>query len=135
MVDMSEKDIRAIMTGFVQGEVLEELYSNAYCFVLPSDIEGMALGLLEAMSYGNCCIASNIPENTEVAEDHALYFEKGNERDLQKRLEEVLAHPEQTQRAHQENADFICGKYNWDRVTEQTLHLYQHVLKARENQK
>ena len=49
----------------------------------------MALGLLEAMSYGNCCIASNIPENTEVAEDHALYFEKGNERDLQKRLEEV----------------------------------------------
>ena len=38
-------------------------------------------------------------------------------------------------KAHQENADFICGKYNWDRVTEQTLHLYQHVLKARENQK
>ena len=135
MVDLAAKDSRVIMTGFVQGEVLEELYSNAYCFVLPSDIEGMALGLLEAMSYGNCCIASNIPENTEVAEDHALYFEKGNERDLQKRLEEVLAHPEQTQKAHQENADFICGKYNWDRVTEQTLHLYQHVLKARENQK
>ena len=135
MVNLAAKDSRVIMTGFVQGEVLEELYSNAYCFVLPSDIEGMALGLLEAMSYGNCCIASNIPENTEVAEDHALYFEKGNERDLQKRLEEVLAHPEQTQKAHQENADFICGKYNWDRVTEQTLHLYQHVLKARENQK
>ena len=54
---------------------------------------------------------------------------------MQKRLEEVLAHPEQTQKAHQENADFICGKYNWDRVTEQTLHLYQHVLKAQENQK
>ena len=35
-----------------------------------------------------------------MAEDHALYFEKGNERDLQKRLEEVLAHPEQTQKAH-----------------------------------
>lgn len=76
MVDLAAKDSRVIMTGFVQGEVLEELYSNAYCFVLPSDIEGMALGLLEAMSYGNCCIASNIPENTEVAEDHALYFER-----------------------------------------------------------
>ena len=128
-------DHRIVLTGFVQGRELEELYSNAWLFVLPSDIEGMAISLLEAMSYGNCCIASNIPENTEVAEDHALYFEKGNERDLQKRLEEVLAHPEQTQKAHQENADFICGKYNWDRVTEQTLHLYQHVLKARENQK
>lgn len=54
MVDLAAKDSRVIMTGFVQGEVLEELYSNAYCFVLPSDIEGMALGLLEAMSYGNC---------------------------------------------------------------------------------
>ena len=64
MVDLAAKDSRVIMTGFVQGEVLEELYSNAYCFVLPSDIEGMALGLLEAMSYGNCCIASNIPERT-----------------------------------------------------------------------
>lgn len=62
MVDLAAKDSRVIMTGFVQGEVLEELYSNAYCFVLPSDIEGMALGLPEAMSYGNCCIASNIPK-------------------------------------------------------------------------
>ncbi len=95
----------------------------------------MALGLLEAMSYGNCCIASNIPENTEVAEDHALYFEKGNERDLQKRLEEVLAHPEQTQESIRKMQTLSVEKYNWDRVTEQTLHLYQHVLKARENQK
>ena len=133
--ELAKDDNRILFTGFVQGAMLDELYSNAYIYTLPSDLEGMPLSLLEAMSYGNCCIASNIPENTEVAEDHALYFEKGNERDLQKRLEEVLAHPEQTQKAHQENADFICGKYNWDRVTEQTLHLYQHVLKARENQK
>ena len=48
---MAAQDERIIMTDFVQGRMLEELYSNAYGFVLPSDVEGMALTLLEAMSY------------------------------------------------------------------------------------
>ena len=59
-------DHRIVLTGFVQGRELEELYSNAWLFVLPSDIEGMAISLLEAMSYGNCCLVSDIPENTEL---------------------------------------------------------------------
>lgn len=52
----------AMFTGFVQGQELEELYSNAYVYVLPSDLEGMPLSLLEAMSYGNCCLVSDIEE-------------------------------------------------------------------------
>ena len=50
----AQLDNRIIMTGFVSGTILEELYSNAYLYVLPSDVEGMPIGLLEAMSYGNC---------------------------------------------------------------------------------
>ena len=61
-------DGRIIFTGFVQGQLLEELYSNAYVYVLPSDLEGMPISLLEAMSYGNCCVVSDIPECTEVVE-------------------------------------------------------------------
>lgn len=67
-----------IFTDFVQGRVLEELYSNAYVYVLPSDLEGMPISLLEAMSYGNCCLTSDIPECTEVCGDKAVCFEKGN---------------------------------------------------------
>ena len=63
---------------------MQELYSNAYIFALPSNLEGMANALLEAMSYGNCCLISDSPENTEVVHDKALSFEKGNETDLQK---------------------------------------------------
>ena len=48
------------MTDREIGEMLEELYSNAYLYVLPSDLEGMPLSLLEAMSYGNCCLVSDI---------------------------------------------------------------------------
>ena len=74
--EMASKDDRIIMTDFVHGHCLEELYSNAYIFVLPSDVEGMALSLLEAMSYGNCCLVSDIQENTEVVDDYAETFKR-----------------------------------------------------------
>jgi len=124
---MVENDKNIIMTGFVQGEILGELYSNAYCFVLPSDIEGMALSLLEAMSYGNCCIISDIPENTEVAEDMALRFPKGDTEKLRAVLERAIK-DEGLVRYYKENSqEFICKKYNWDKVAEKTLRLYQNI--------
>lgn len=64
--ELAKDDKRIIFTGFVQGQMLEELYSNAYIYTLPSDLEGMPLSLLEAMSYGNCCLVSDIQECTEV---------------------------------------------------------------------
>lgn len=67
--EKAAQDPRVILTGFVQGELLEELYSNAYVYVLPSDVEGMPISLLEAMSYGNCCLVSDIAENLEVVTD------------------------------------------------------------------
>ena len=72
--DTAKDDNRIIFTGFVQGQMLDELYSNAYIYTLPSDLEGMPLSLLEAMSYGNCCLVSDIPECAEVVEDKALIF-------------------------------------------------------------
>lgn len=123
--EMAAKDDRILMTDFVQGQTLEELYSNAYAFVLPSDVEGMALSLLEAMSYGNCCLVSDICENTEVVEDQALHFRKGDVKDLQEKLQYLLEHPDIVERLRSGSADFICGKYNWDEVVDETLRLYR----------
>ena len=69
--ELAKGDDRILFTGFVQGAMLDELYSNAYVYTLPSDLEGMPLSLLEAMSYGNCCLVSDIPECAEVVEDKA----------------------------------------------------------------
>lgn len=124
---MAAQDDRIIMTDFVQGQMLEELYSNAYAFVLPSDVEGMALTLLEAMSYGNCCLVSDICENTEVTEDKAFTFHKGDVKDLRRQLQYMLDHPEAVQEYGGRSADFICGKYNWDDVVDQTVALYRKV--------
>ena len=126
---MAAKDERILMTDFVQGQVLEELYANAYAFVLPSDVEGMAMTLLEAMSYGTCCLVSDIRENTEVVEDRAFTFRKGNVQDLRRQLAYLLEHPGEVRQKGAESADFICGKYDWDDVTEQTLALYERAAK------
>lgn len=122
---MAALDERVVMTDFVQGQVLEELYSNAYAFVLPSDVEGMALTLLEAMSYGDCCLVSDICENTEVVEDKAFVFRKGDVKDLRAKLEYMLEHPELVRAYGEQGVDFICGKYNWDEVVEETVQVYR----------
>ena len=58
-------------------------------YTLPSDLEGMPLSLLEAMSYGNCCLVSDIEECAKVVEDHAVTFKKGDTADLQLKLQEL----------------------------------------------
>jgi len=114
-----------LFTGFVQGQTLKELYSNAYLYVLPSDVEGMPLSLLEAMSYGNCCLVSDIAECTEVVEDRAVLFEKGNRTDLAAKLQKLCEEPETVWQLRKNAQQFICGKYNWDDVTRKTLELYE----------
>lgn len=121
---MSKDDNRIIFTGFVQGEMLDELYSNAYIYTLPSDLEGMPLSLLEAMSYGNCCLVSDIPECVEVVEDKAMIFKKSDVKDLREKLQDACDHPEKVLELKKQAADFICAKYNWDKVVEETMKVY-----------
>ena len=123
---LAANDDRIIFTGFVQGKILEELYSNAYLYVLPSDLEGMPLSLLEAMSYGNCCLVSNIKECTEVVEDKAFIFEKSNVKDLQKKLQYIVDNENIVKEYKESATDFICNKYNWDDIVDDTLKLYKN---------
>ncbi|HAQ6628717.1 TPA: glycosyltransferase family 4 protein [Enterococcus faecium] len=123
--ELAKGDERIIFTGFVQGQELEELYSNAYIYTLPSDLEGMPLSLLEAMSYGNCCIVSNISECTEVVEDKAMIFKKSDVSDLKIRLEEACNQSEMVKVLKNQATEFICSKYNWDKIVQETLNLYR----------
>lgn len=121
--EMSPESV--VYTGFQQGRILEELYSNCYIYVLPSDLEGMPLSLLEAMSYGNCCVVSDIDECVEVVEDKAIVFPHGNVNDLRRVLQELLEEPERVAKYKDEAAEYITGKYNWDDVVEKTMELYR----------
>lgn len=122
---LAEGDDRVLFTGFVQGEELDELYSNTYIYILPSDLEGMPLSLLEAMSYGNCCLVSDIEECASVVEDKAMIFKKSDVKDLKEKLQEACSQPEEVENLKEQAADFICKKYNWNDVVEETLELYR----------
>lgn len=116
-----------IFTGFVQGRELEELYSNCYLYILPSDIEGMPISLLEAMSYGAQCLVSGIAENTGVAGEYAAVFEKSNVDDLTKKLCSLTAEDFCFAHTKQEIAEYITEKYQWDEIVEETLKLYEDI--------
>lgn len=124
--EMIKQDERIIMTGFVQGEELEELYSNCYLYCLPSDVEGMPLSLLEAMSYGNLCLVSNIAENMQVVGEHASIFKKGDVQDLKQKLETLLAN-QITNEEKEKITSYILKKYCWEDVVEKTLKLYEKI--------
>ena len=122
---LARQDDRVLLTGFVQGRTLEELYSNAYVYCLPSDLEGMPLSLLEAMSYGCCCLTSDIPECAAVVGDHAVTFRRGDTDDLRDRLQWLCDDASAVRRYRAGAAAYITEKYKWDDVADRTLAVYR----------
>ena len=116
-----------IFTGFITGEVLQELYSNAYLVAVPSDIEGMSLSLLEALAYGNAVLCSNIPENTLVTEEKAIHFEKSDVEDLTEKLQIMCDHKNLVDALRSGIEEFILRKYNWSDVADATYQLYYKI--------
>lgn len=123
--EKAEGNPNIIFTGFISGDTLKEIYSNAYINVLPSDLEGMSLCLLESLAYRNALLCSDIPENTSVAEDKALYFKKGNIEDLAEKLKLLCNDASLVSSLRDGADDFILSKYNWSDVAKATYELYQ----------
>ena len=130
LYDMAGDDPSIIFTGFQQGIVLEELYSNAYAYVLPSDLEGMPLTLLEAMNYGCCCVTSDIGECADVMDGCGFTFPKGDAEALRQTLQDLCDHPEKTEAHRGEARRVIASKYTWQEITAQTDRLYSKVLEG-----
>ena len=123
--DLAKGDKRIIFTGFVSGVPLEELYSNCYAYVLPSDVEGMPMSLLEAMAYGCCCITSDIPECVDVFAGNGLTFEKGNVDSLRSVLKTVLSDNAHAKISGNAAKAHVEKTYDWDSVVERTLAVYK----------
>lgn len=121
---LASDDPDILFPGFVEGTLLAELYSNAWVYVLPSSLEGMPLGLLEAMGYGCCCITSDIPECTEVLSGAGLTVPPGDEEALTQLLRELAREPQRLT-AFRAAAQMRSGGYSWETMTERTLECYR----------
>ena len=123
--EKAEGNQNIVFTGFVSGDTLKEIYSNAYINVLPSDLEGMSLCLLESLAYGNALLCSDIPENSSVAEDKALYFRKSDVQDLAEKLKLLCSDKALVEKLRDGADEFILNKYSWQDVAKATSELYQ----------
>lgn len=128
--ELAGDDPRILFTGFLTGDPIEELFSNAYLFCLPSTVEGLPLALLEAMNYGNCCIASDIPENIEVLETYGYTFRNRDHEDLHDVLKDLIEHPGKVEKKRKAACDHVRGTYSWERVTDQMEALYFSMVKG-----
>lgn len=127
-LDKYKNDSRIIFTGQVSGQKLKELFSNAYLYVLPSDLEGLPISLLEAMSYKIPCLISNIPENLEVGEDCMLTFEKSNANELYQKINYAVNNPGILDSLSKKAFNKVKKYYDWERVTQETLSVYQSLM-------
>jgi glycosyltransferase involved in cell wall biosynthesis len=132
---LAAADPRVIMAGYVYGAELEELYSNAAAFVLPSLLEGLPLTLLEAASYGCSIVASDIPPHVEVVGScgpGARLFPAGDVPALTKAITEALQAPADEERAGAEALSArIRSTYSWDRAASETEALYAELVARR----
>lgn len=120
-------DSNIVLTGEQTGENLHSLFTNAYAAVHPSLAEGLPIAVLEAMSYGKCVLASDIPEHQEIIKDHGLSFAKNDPADLAKNLIMMLETPDLTRFVGQSAAKFVQANYNWEEITTQTDALYEKL--------
>lgn len=128
LTKLAEDDKRIKFIGYVTGTTVSELYSNAWVFALPSYLEGMSNSLLEALSYGNCCFLSDIPENVEPVGNHAAYFRAGDTLDCQAKLQELLDNRDRVYAFKSSAASYITERYSWDGAVSLTLDVYQRVI-------
>jgi len=113
---------------WISGTALEELLSYAAIFVLPSDIEGLSLALLDAMAAGVCALTSDIPENREVVEGAGFMFRKGDSADLERSLKELIGRPGLRRQAAMRGRARVQNEYHWPEIAHSIEAVYLDIL-------
>lgn len=116
-----------LLTGFLTGQSLHELYSHAGLFVLASYYEGLPIVLLEAMSYGLSCIASDIQANRNVELDNERFFIPGNIKLLEAKIQNFINAP-WDERMKKQQIAYVEDKFNWNTIATETLKVYKRCI-------
>lgn len=118
--------------GFVHGELLEELFSNPYFYVLPSTLEGLPISLIEGMGFGNCVVASDIAENMEALADNGYSFRNRDVDDLARVLTFLCGSREAVEAKKEQARLHARSHYSWNRIADSMEEMYEGVLDARD---
>lgn len=123
----AENDSRIVLTGFIKGDALNEIYSHAGLFVMPSYYEGFPIALLEALSYGLGVLVSDIVPNKQVKLNENRYFPVGNKEALAEKMNHWIKNGSLSNEERTKQIEMVRQKYNWDDIAEQVLQVYKSV--------
>lgn len=122
-----KENMNIIMPGFLKGQPLNELFSHAGLFVLPSYHEGLPIVLLEAMSYGLSCLASDIPANRNVELEGDRFFKVGDINLLALKIKYFIGKSWED-RKREAQLNIIANKYSWSKIADKTFEVYKRVV-------
>ena len=125
---LGQKNEKILFPGYVSGDAYLELITNAALFVLPSEIEGMPVALLEAMSYGKCCIVSDIPENVEALNGNGFLFSNKSVDDLARALHRAIQDKDSAKQLGKQAQEYVLTEYSWDRIVGLYEDFYRRVI-------
>ncbi len=117
-----------VFTGLQSGDALRELYSNSYLFLQASESEGLSIALLEAMSYGQAVLVSDIPENKEAVEEAGFYFRNKDVASLRAELAKLLADKALVDSKKEQGLARVRENYDWDMIVRETVLVYDRAL-------
>lgn len=117
-----------LFPGFVTGKELHELFTNCRFFVLPSEIEGLPTALLEAMSYGNCVLASDIPENLEALSGFGHTFRNMDVVSLADKMQYLLTNDQALELNKKKAQEYVLANHSWDAIAAQFESFYKGLL-------
>lgn len=131
---LAQGDDRIVFTDNQEGRDLQELYSNSYAFVQPSEYEGLSVALLEALGWGLACVVSDIPQNLEGIADAGVSFRLNDAADLRDKLQDLIADPERAKEMGERAARRVDKEYNWNDISRNVIKLAEKMLAARRPQ-
>jgi len=124
-------DPRVVFLGWVYGDLLDELYSSAYLFVLPSETEGLSVSLLEAINFGCGVLVSDIPENLDALREYGFSFKNADVTDLAGVIQHLVDHPEEIAAKRGKGTEYVRKRYGVSPVVDSLESIYREMLGAK----
>ena len=122
----SSKNI--IFTGFQGGETLDQLFSNAFLYIHPSESEGLSTTILESLSHRTPALISDITENLEVIDHSGFIFKTKSPISLYRQMVKLLQNPELIEEKKNRAQRFIKKNFNWNHLVKITGKAYKTLL-------